>query len=35
MVLRCEDDNLIKLREIREEVVDARALCRAPATLAL
>ena len=35
MVLRCEYDNLIKLREICEEIVDPGAFCCAPAMLAL
>jgi hypothetical protein len=34
-MLRCEYDNLIKLREICDEIVDPGAFCRAPAILAL
>ena len=35
MMLRCEYDNLIKLREICEEIVDPRPFCCTPAMLAL
>jgi hypothetical protein len=35
VVLCCEDDNLIELREIRDEIVDSRAFCCAPTMLAL
>jgi hypothetical protein len=35
MVLRCEDDNLVELGEIREEIVDSGAFCCAPSVLTL
>jgi hypothetical protein len=35
MMLRCEYDNLIKLREICDKIVDPGAFCCAPAMLAL
>ena len=35
VVLRREDDNLIELREIRNEIVNPRAFCCAPTVLAL
>lgn len=35
VVLRREDDNLIELREIRNEIVNPRSFCCAPTTLAL
>lgn len=33
--LRCKNDNLIELRQVRNKVVNSRAFCRAPAVLAL
>ena len=35
VMLRREDDNLVELREIRNEIVNPRAFCCAPTTLAL
>jgi hypothetical protein len=35
MILRCEYDNLIKLREICDEIVDPGPFCCTPAMLAL
>jgi hypothetical protein len=35
MVLRCEDDNFVKLREIRDEIVDPGTFCCAPTMLTL